>query len=299
VATLNMLTQWLPLLIGIGCLPTDHKITLQAAATDLSVTTDGARIADLASSPTIDASVAHPAGQVAGMIAVGYGALRVISRDDGQSWSNPTFAEINGGDDDQLLRAATWGNGLWIASGWRLLTSLDGVQWTDQGLIQQTGIMPCAVVEGLAFSDGFFYAACDAYRADGTTIGTAFQSADGLHWTKWSEIGNTTGHLHLGYRGNKFVAAGDTHTSFESTDAQTWTVMPNVLDATFCDGDWRNPADCGGGNYWTSQGSWIASKWQAQITRSTDGTNFTVVYTDSQMNTMCTSQSIAEGYVAP
>src|SRR5436305_1416738 len=77
------------------------------------------------------------------------------------------YAETAGGDDLELLRAVVYGKGLWIATGWKLVTSTDGVHWTDHGKIAAGPIPACNIVEGLAYKQGSFFAACDSsvYRS--------------------------------------------------------------------------------------------------------------------------------------
>ena len=72
-----------------------------------------------------------PLGQVPGVVAVGYGNLRIVSRDDGVTWSSRV---VEGDPDDlfNLLWSVAWGSGRWVAVGTRLLISEDGVTWTDE-----------------------------------------------------------------------------------------------------------------------------------------------------------------------
>src|SRR6266542_1862836 len=72
------------------------------------------------------------------------------------------------------------------ATGWRIVTSIDGVHWTDRGLITNLPAPPpsCNIIEGLAFKVATFYAACSE---------TLFRSDDGLHWTAVGPIGKTGG----------------------------------------------------------------------------------------------------------
>src|SRR4029077_2815382 len=163
-----------------------------------------------------------PAGWVPALVGVGYGGIRIVSRDGGKTWGDRAYETTNGGDDDVLLRAVVYGKGIWVATGWKLWTSNDGVHWTDHGKLQDGPVKSCAIIEGLAYKDGTFFGVCD---------GKVFQSSDGLTWTKISNIGNTGSHVYLIYRGGKFVAYGDTKTSFQSDDAVTWTVMSGIDQA--------------------------------------------------------------------
>jgi hypothetical protein len=64
-------------------------------------------------------------------VAVGYGGRRVRSTDDGVTWTDDVSIDPSGGDDLSLLRTIAWGNGLFVAAGWRIMTSPDGVTWKD------------------------------------------------------------------------------------------------------------------------------------------------------------------------
>jgi len=233
-------------------------------------------------------SVEVPAGYVPALVGVGYGGIRVVSRDGGSTWGDRAYAETAGGDDLELLRAVVYGKGLWIATGWKLVTSNDGVHWTDHGKIAAGPIPACGIVEGLAYKDGTFFAACDS---------SVYRSTDGLSWTKHGSIGNTGGHLFLTYRGGKFVAYGDTLTSFQSDDAATWTVMPNVQQATYCKNSFISQTDCASSSWF--DGVFLRADWGGFISRSTDGQKFTRAYADDQSNTLYQSRAIAAGYVAP
>ena len=183
-------------------------------------------------------AIGDPPGYVPALIGVGYGGIRIVSRDGGKTWGERTYDNPNGDDDGDLLRAVAYGNGLWIATGWKMVTSTDGITWTDRGQLGQTvKIGSCNIVEGLAFHGGSFFAACSP--------GNIFRSSDGLTWTKISSVGGDTGgHMQLVYRGGKFVAWGDSGTSYESTDAMTWTVMSGIKQATYCEDTFKNRTDC-------------------------------------------------------
>ncbi len=232
-------------------------------------------------------------GQVPGLVAVGYAGLRVVSRDGGLSWGDSTQFAITGGDDKNLLRAVTWGNGLWIATGWKLVTSTDGIEWTDHGLISELGNISCNIIEGLAYHDGYYFAACTPWNSPGAV----FRSTDGLSWEKYGEIGATEGHLFLTYRGDKFTAYGDSMTSFESTNGLDWTEMPGISEVTYCDGTYKSKSDCFEASWF--DGAYLASVWKGKIRRSESGTDFQDVYIDANENGLYRSRAIAAGYVAP
>ena len=247
-----------------------------------------------------------PPGMVPGLIAVGYGGIRIVSRDQGLTWGDRASETVEGGDDEHLLRAVVYGNGLWIATGWKYWTSPDGIHWDDHGLLGK-GILPCSIVEGLAFLGGAFWAACGT-DVGGTSMGAVFRSPNGLIWsdTPFGIIGDTSGHLSLTARGGKMVAYGDNGVSFESSDGAAWSVMPGLEAATYCNDQWKSMGDCdpttvaNGYHEGVSffDGVWLKSAWQGEIIRATDGVAYTTVFTDDQKNTVYTGRTFANGYVA-
>ncbi len=232
-----------------------------------------------------------PTGFVKGIIGVGYGGIRILSRDGGKTWGNRTSIAAGGGDDENLIRAITYGKGRWVAMGWNLWTSDDGLEWDDRGRLDDGILSPNPIIEGLAYTDGYFYAAGDG---DPSRI---FRSADGLVWDSYGRGGDTVKHTGLAYRGGLFVSFGDSHTSYQSTDALAWTEM-SVDDATYCEGAWKTLGQCHDAT-WFEDGFYLSVEWGGQIRRSTNGQNFQTVYTDDQDNTLYKACAMAEGYVAP
>jgi hypothetical protein len=232
-----------------------------------------------------------PPGFVKGIIGVGYGGIRILSRDGGQTWGDRKSFAARGDDDENLIRAITYGKGRWVAMGWSLWTSDDGLEWDDRGRLDDGILSPNPIIEGLAYKDGYFYAAGDG---DPSHI---FRSADGLAWEPYGRGGDTVKHTGLAYRGGVFVSFGDSHTSYQSTDALSWTEM-SVDDATYCEGAWKTLAQCHDAT-WFQDGFYLTVEWGGQIRRSTNGQNFQTVYTDDQENTLYKACAMAEGYVAP
>jgi len=235
-----------------------------------------------------------PPGMVPGLVGVGYGGLRVVSRDGGASWADPAWFATNGGDDNNLLRAVTYGGGLWIATGWKFVTSSDGVNWTDHGMLTDLkGMPPCNIIEGLAYDGTAFYAACTPWNSPGMV----YRSLDGNAWTEQGTIGDTQGHLFLSYRAGRFVAYGDSLTTFTSSDAKTWTTLDGVQSGSYCENAWKSAMACHNASWF--EGGFLRADWQAKISRSTNGTDFSLVYTDSKQDTLYQSRAIAEGFVSP
>jgi hypothetical protein len=233
-----------------------------------------------------------PAGYVKAILGVGYGGIRILSRDGGNTWTERAYAAPSGGDDEDLLRAVTYGKGRWIATGWKLMSSDDGVHWTDHGMLKDGILAHNPIVEGLAYKDGYFYAA-----GDGGSGAYIYRSSDGLTWSDFGRGGDTVKHTGLTYHAGIFVSYGDSETSYQSTDGKSWTEM-GIDNATFCEGKWQTLSACHDA-WWFDDGFYIYPEWGGQIRRSTTGSNFKTVYTDDQENTLYRARAIAEGYVAP
>jgi hypothetical protein len=233
-----------------------------------------------------------PPGYVKAILGVGYGGIRILSRDGGNTWGDRVYAAPSGGDDEDLLRAVAYGKGRWIATGWKLMSSDDGVHWTDHGLLKDGILAHNPIVEGLAYKDGYFYAA-----GDGGSGAYIYRSSDGLSWSDFGRGGDTVKHTGLTVHGGLFVSYGDSETSYQSTDGKTWSEM-DVANATYCEGQWRTLAACHDA-WWLDDGFYILPEWGGQIRRSTTGSNFKTVYTDDQENTLYRARAVAEGYAAP
>jgi len=235
-----------------------------------------------------------PAGYVPAIMGVGYGGVRIVSRDGGKTWGDRSIIPGSKNDDEGLLRAVAYGKGLWIATGWKYLTSTDGINWTDHGLLDDGSLKGCRIVEGLTYANGSFYAACASAPS------VVYRSSDGSlsTWTKIGTIGNTDGHVYLTYRGGKFVAYGDNKTTYQSTDAVTWTVMDGVSEGTYCLGSFMNRTDCHQAA-WFEEGFWLNVQWGGTILRSTDGKKFDTVFMDEHDYTVYQGRVFTAGYVAP
>lgn len=251
-----------------------------------------------------------PPGQVSAIVGVGYGALRVVSRDRGLTWSDAAENASAGGDDEDLLRAVAWGSaagGRWIATGWKLFSSADGVAWTDHGKLSE-GILPCNIVEGLTFYQGKFWAACGHYTAN-DLVTAAFTSTDGLTWDP-TPVGTWTwegGHVYLGTTGTELFSWGDDGKTYRSTSGVDWTEDPSITAGLYCEGVLESSADCApnsvgngyfGGVFW-QDGVWLEPEWMGKIARSTNGVDFTTVHDDPIGNTVYKGTAFAAGFAAP
>ena len=224
-----------------------------------------------------------------GVIAVGYGGLRIVSRDLGKTWKNETHWSTNGGDDQDLLRTIAYGNGLWVSAGWRLATSVDGVAWADHGMAEDV-ITPvrCPVTDGMAFGAGRFLVACGSNLAS---------SSDGLSWTKVAPTPDVGGHPYLIWDAAEqhFICSGDDGPSFVSDDGASWTKI-SISRAHLCQGAIKPKTECQSFNV---QGVFLSTEWGGVIQRSTSGTNFEKTYQDQFRNNLFTEYSFGVGRVAP
>lgn len=226
---------------------------------------------------------------VTGIIAVGYGGLRIVSRDLGRTWQNETHWSTDGGDDDDLLRTIVYGNALWISAGWRLVTSNDGVTWLDHGMAEAV-ITPirCPVTDGMAFGAGKFLVACGSNLASST---------DGLAWTKVGATPKVGGHPYLIWdeTEQRFVCSGDDGPSFVSDDGASWTQI-SIEKAHLCQGAVKPKSEC---KSFYVQGVFLSTEWGGVIRRSSNGTNFEKTYQDEFENNLFTEYSFGVGRVTP
>jgi hypothetical protein len=226
---------------------------------------------------------------VTGVIAVGYGGLRVVSRDLGKTWTNETHWAEDGKDDDDLLRTIAYGNGLWLSAGWRLVTSADGVSWDDHGMAEDViTAINCPVTDGLAFGAGKFLVACGSNLAS---------SSDGLQWTKVTRTPDVGGHPYLIWdeAEQQFVCSGDDGPSFVSHDGASWTKI-SIVKAHLCAGEIKAKTECAS---FHTQGVFLTTEWGGVIRRSTDGSKFEKTYQDQFDNNLFTEYSFGVGRVAP
>ena len=230
-----------------------------------------------------------PDNFVPGLVAVGYGGLRLVSRDNGVTWTDRQIFSQGNVDDPDLLRAIAYGNGVWVASGLgHYLRSVDGVEWTETTPVRPDN----TCLESIVFGKGKFVGVCGQ---------TSYISTDGLTWTKGGDIGDLSGHNVVQFNDGKFVATGDSEKTFTSTDGSVWTELAGVTFGRVCEGEVRNKEDCHRAKWF--DGVWFRIEWAGKIMRSTNGTSFTQVYSDADTNSLYTDRadapSIAVGMVAP
>lgn len=279
--------------------PTDPEQTDPSQTSDDTSNGDGSLDAGSDDAPTNDGGSAAPGsdaeipeGYVKGIIGVGYGGLRIVSRDGGQTWGSRAYSAASGGDDEDLLRAVAYGKGRWIATGWKLMISDDGVQWSDLGMLQDGIMEHNPIIEGLAYHAGYFYAAGDGEPS------RVYRSNDGVEWETYAEIGETVKHTGLTYRGGLFVSYGDSETSYQSENGLDWMELDGLSSATYCEGEYRDFSACHE-SAWFDDGFYLFPEWGGEIRRSTNGEDFETVYRDDQDNTLYRARAVAEGYVIP
>lgn len=225
---------------------------------------------------TPDAAVAPDAQRPTGdpiIVAVGYLGLRATSSDLGRSWGHVEAFDDPGGslDNPLLLRAVTYGNGLFVAGGHRIFTSPDGIHWTerDNPSDQWFG--------GVKWGNGRFVASGG--------YGESWYSLDGLTWKSGGRRSSNSHARSLAFGNGEFRAATDEGVWWSSTDGEAWTRLSDGHDrnVAFCRDDFRDAEECGeafGHGVYIRGGDWD----QNVISWSDDGSswhNVSVDYTGS------------------
>ncbi len=242
-----------------------------------------------AANTTVAGAGGAPAARVPGIIAVGYGGLRVVSRDLGETWEDEIHWSENGGDDRDLLRTIAHGNGIWVSGGWRITTSLDGVHWTDRGdAADVIEAVNCQITDGLAFGAGQFLIACGSRLAS---------SADGLTWQGVGDTPDVGKHPYLVFdpETQQFACSGDDGVSFVSSDGAAWTEIA-IESVHLCAGGLTPEQQCPSFYY---DGIFLSTEWGGWIRRSEDASEWITSYADQFGNNLFTRYAFAAGPVAP
>jgi hypothetical protein len=155
-------------------------------------------------------------------VAVGYGGRRVRSIDDGRTWTDDQQLVANGGDDNMLLRTITWGNGMFVALGYRSMTSPDGQTWVDHGVTSLNQWMGAVT-----------YAKATFVAVGG--FGLRATSTDGVAWTNHM-LDQTASHeaqilVYGDVQGGRFVSTNDDGKLGYSADGKTWQFATGTLPA--------------------------------------------------------------------
>jgi hypothetical protein len=171
-------------------------------------------------SSAMDAASLDGAGDSAGdaaltgvFVAVGYGGRRLRSLDDGMTWVDDQQLEASGGDDQENLRVVVWGDNQFVALGWRVMTSPDGMTWDDLGTTPLGNWIGGATYANSEFVGVGGYGLRDistnAMSWTSESIDTAATHAyDGVVW------GNVSGGM--------FVSANDSGARSYSADGTKW-----------------------------------------------------------------------------
>jgi hypothetical protein len=216
-------------------------------------------------------------------VAVGYAGRRVRSTDLGLTWKDDTTLG-GGGDDPYLLRAVVFAKGLFVAVGWKILTSPDGSaqSWTEHTLRGQQWL------GGIQFGNGRFVA----------TGGYGF-SASSLDGENWQASGSlrTEASRSLAFGDGTFMSATDPGNWWSSTDGSSWTLVSGGHDTAiaFCAGRFAEERTCTGdfsaGDRAVGEGVTVRAN-NGRLERSTDGVRFEAVLTGGNP-----LQAVAFGYV--
>lgn len=225
------------------------------------------------------------------IVAVGYGGLRILSRDLGLTWGERVAVEnAQYGNETNLLRAVTYAAGLYVAVGQHIFTSPDGATWTERRNTMGNWL------GGIRYGNGMF--------VGGGGCGWTIRSMDGLTWTRAANV--TSQHCPSGahrrsaaFGNGQFALAGDDRVVHVSTDAARWTVLSGLgtSQVSFCDGAFRPSADCPtsastGARLAPGSGHGVHLRARGtSIERSLDGTTWRTVHRDTN-----TIQAFAFGF---
>lgn len=268
--------------------PADENTTPDDASTPFVENTNERDGGGLDTTSPSEASSDEPDG-VLGIIGVGYGGIRIVSRDLGQTWTDEVHWTESGGDDFELLRTIAYGNGRWVSGGWQMTTSDDGVTWTDRGASEDViSAVNCQVTDGLAFGNGIFLAACGSSLA---------RSVNGLDWTEVGATPDVGGHPYLFFdpATSRFACSGDDGASFVSADGTDWQTA-DYDTVHLCASGLTSRRDCPSFFY---EGIYLTAEWGGKIKRSSDGERWDTVYSDQFDNNLFTEYAFAVGRVAP
>jgi hypothetical protein len=170
------------------------------------------------------------------IVGVGYGGIRILSIDHGQTWCESAIDDPNGGDDPNLLREVATGQGQFISGGWNhLYVSNNGWRWDD--VLAGAPIVSGNWMGGvrLGVLDGVeSWLSCGGY-------GTAMRSVDGRTWQSVDYPGESAGRS-LAYGNGTFVCANDD--GWRSTsDTVNWQSIAGDGQVEFIDGAFQTRSD--------------------------------------------------------
>jgi hypothetical protein len=193
-----------------------------------------------------DAAVGDAQTSTAGtepvIVVVGYQGLRIMSRDLGQTWEHQQTLPDPGGslDNPTLLRAAAYGNGLFVAAGHHIFTSSDGIAWTERDNYGEPGTTRTEWLGGVAWGNDRFVAAGG--------YGESWYSLDGITWQAGGDRpgGNHAASRSLAFGNGEFRTASDGGDWWRSEDGESWEQVSggHSTKIAFCEGDFRDREEC-------------------------------------------------------
>ncbi len=217
-------------------------------------------------------------------VAVGYAGRRIRSADLGKTWQNDQTLG-GGGDDEFLLRGVGFAKGLFVALGYQIHSSKDGITWQRETNPQNQWL------QGIVFN-------VDRFVATGG-FGYSAYSLDGHVWvTGGNPMNEASRSLALG--GGVCMTATDPGNWWRSTDAMTWTKQSGghqTSDVAYCGGEFRETKDCTG--QFTAHGQVSLAgvtvrTHDGKIERSENGVDFQAVVESGPALI-----DVTGGYVAP
>jgi len=207
---------------------------------------------------------------VPSIVAVGYGGLRVLSKDGGKTWGNRVSVSM-GNDEWNLLRAVAYGGGLYVAVGNPgVFTSPDGATWRKA--LAETGFL-----QGIAF-DGV-----KTWVGGGVSGRTVISQDAGQTWRLIEKSvappQADSNHIRgMVFVKGRFYASTQYNNVVSSADGLTWRVERdmNFYQIDYCRDAFRNQPDCrprGANGVFVQPKGW-------SLERSTDGKTWQHVYSD-------------------
>jgi hypothetical protein len=218
-------------------------------------------------------------------VAVGYKGVRVRSTDLGVTWTDSQTLGADG-DNEFLLRAVSFGKGVFVALGWKVLSSADGKTWTEGTNPQHQWL------GGVQFS-GTGFVAVGGY-------GYSALSNDGILWRVGGSMPNNEASRSLAFGSNKLVSATDPGNWYESDDGSSWSLLSAghaSNQVAYCSGAFKDLSACAGAfnarGRATAEGVTLRLN-NGKLERSTDGSVFNAV-ADSPSEL----EDVAVGYPKP
>jgi hypothetical protein len=255
---------------GTSTPPVDAGQIVDAGQTavDAGIIDAGASMPDAGSTAPDAGSTGTPT-----FVIVGYEGVRRHSTDLGLTWSAPQKLGADG-DNEFLLRAVTYGNGLFVAVGWKIVTSPDGLTWTERTNAQNQWL------GGIAHHAGLF-SAVGGY-------GYSAWSNDGVSWTA-STFRNAEAARTLALSPNgALMAATDPGTWWSSSDGKNWVVDSmghGSSDIVWCGTQFKTASTCttlvDKGDVAHGGGVWLRVNWMSVERSTDDGAHWTTVLNSS------------------